>query len=141
MWQGERISLQEEKFVFCHLDTALKNMLYLPDGPICLLDWASAGYYPRYFELAAHLKKGKPDLLIEELLQSPRVPFTAREEKHFGVFMQACTNSMAYANPSSPIDRPYVERRYLAAQPSMPDMCWPEQRSSINATPDTGSVH
>lgn len=123
LWQDERISLQEEEFVFCHLDTALKNMLYMRSGGLCLLDWASAGYYPRYFELAAHRQKGKPDLSIERLLQSPSVPFSEIEEKHLRVLMRVCMNCMVYANPRPKIDQPRPTRTYLQEQPAMPNMC------------------
>lgn len=35
----------------CHLDIAPRNLLYLADGSVCLLDWATAGFYPRFFEV------------------------------------------------------------------------------------------
>jgi hypothetical protein len=37
--------------VLCHLDIAPRNIIQLNDGSICLLDWASAGFYPRLFEV------------------------------------------------------------------------------------------
>jgi hypothetical protein len=78
-WQDDKIILDGEDFVLCYLDTALQNMLRLPSGKICFLDWGSAGYYPRYFELAAHQKKGRPDEIVENILMSPRKPFSCKE--------------------------------------------------------------
>jgi Ser/Thr protein kinase RdoA (MazF antagonist) len=37
----------------CHLDIAPRNFLWLEDGSICFIDWASAGFYPRFFEICA----------------------------------------------------------------------------------------
>ncbi|KZF19911.1 kinase-like protein [Xylona heveae TC161] len=37
--------------VFCHLDLVRRNILLLPDGKFCLLDWEYAGFYPRAFEI------------------------------------------------------------------------------------------
>ena len=38
------------ELILCHLDIVLRNFLLLRDGSISLLDWASAGFYPRIFE-------------------------------------------------------------------------------------------
>ncbi|KAJ5339066.1 hypothetical protein N7452_005794 [Penicillium brevicompactum] len=39
--------------VLCHLDIAPQNVIWLDDGRVCLLDWASAGFYPRQLEFAS----------------------------------------------------------------------------------------
>ncbi|CAG8098493.1 unnamed protein product [Penicillium nalgiovense] len=44
------LTLQDCEFVFCHLDIAPRNILWQEDGTLCLVDWASAGFYPRLFE-------------------------------------------------------------------------------------------
>lgn len=44
------LNIQDCELVFCHLDIAPRNILWQKDGSICLLDWESAGYYPRLFE-------------------------------------------------------------------------------------------
>lgn len=36
-----------------HLDIAPRNILALEDGSLCLIDWNSAGFYPRLFERTA----------------------------------------------------------------------------------------
>ncbi|KAJ5936138.1 hypothetical protein N7454_005436 [Penicillium verhagenii] len=38
--------------VLCHLDIAPRNLIWLEDGRVSLLDWASAGFYPRPLEFA-----------------------------------------------------------------------------------------
>jgi Choline/ethanolamine kinase len=35
---------------FCHLDLVRRNIIMLPEGSFCLLDWEHAGFYPRVFE-------------------------------------------------------------------------------------------
>lgn len=49
----ERLVLEPDPLVLCHLDLALRNILWLQGGQVCLLDWASAGFYPRLFEACA----------------------------------------------------------------------------------------
>ncbi|CRL22221.1 Protein kinase-like domain [Penicillium camemberti] len=39
--------------VLCHLDIAPRNIIWLDDSRVCLLDWASAGFYPRLLEFAS----------------------------------------------------------------------------------------
>ncbi|KAI9889542.1 MAG: hypothetical protein M1814_005236 [Vezdaea aestivalis] len=49
-FDNERLSFQEQDSRFCHLDLARRNIIVRPDNSISLLDWASAGFYPRVFE-------------------------------------------------------------------------------------------
>lgn len=42
---------QWSKLVMCHLDIAPRNLMLLPDGSLCFLDWAFAGFYPSIFEI------------------------------------------------------------------------------------------
>lgn len=51
--KGGEFNLKGFKNVLCHLDIAPRNLLFLHDGSICLLDWASAGFNPKCFEVAA----------------------------------------------------------------------------------------
>ncbi|TVY55478.1 hypothetical protein LCER1_G004565 [Lachnellula cervina] len=46
-----KLTLQEYPLVLCHLDLAPRNIIWLPDGSVCLVDWSSAGFYPRFFEV------------------------------------------------------------------------------------------
>ncbi|KAL2827888.1 kinase-like protein [Aspergillus pseudoustus] len=50
-----KLCFRSFNLVFCHLDIALRDLLWQEDGSLCLLDWASAGYYPRLFEFCAQL--------------------------------------------------------------------------------------
>jgi hypothetical protein len=52
---GATLSLQGSELVLCHLDLFPRNILWLSDQPPCVLDWASAGYYPRIFEACSQL--------------------------------------------------------------------------------------
>ncbi|RDL37206.1 uncharacterized protein BP5553_04639 [Venustampulla echinocandica] len=46
-----KLALEEFPLVLCHLDLAPRNIIWLEDGSVCLVDWASAGFYPRFFEV------------------------------------------------------------------------------------------
>lgn len=46
-----KLAIEGQSFVLCHLDIAPRNIIRLRDGSFCLLDWASAGFYPRFFEI------------------------------------------------------------------------------------------
>jgi thiamine kinase-like enzyme len=48
-----KLSLQKCNSVLCQSDIAPRNFLWQEDGSPCLVNWASAGYYPRLFELCA----------------------------------------------------------------------------------------
>ncbi|KAB8356472.1 hypothetical protein FH972_024055 [Carpinus fangiana] len=69
------ISLQGLQLSLCHLDIAPRNMLERNDGSICLLDWASAGYYPWFFEASAQrLVEGQDNSFHTQLLDCMRQP-------------------------------------------------------------------
>ena len=74
------MNLKQFELCFCHLDIARRNILLLPNGSLCLLDWASAGFYPRSFEIwSLHFEaddRPYTPLLLEKL---PR--YTAEEQK------------------------------------------------------------
>ena len=46
-----KLALKEYPLVLCHLDLALRNIIWLEDGSICFVDWASAGFYSRLFKV------------------------------------------------------------------------------------------
>lgn len=48
--QGWTVELGE--FVLNHNDIAPRNLIWMPDGRISLIDWAHAGFYPWVLELA-----------------------------------------------------------------------------------------
>lgn len=45
-----KLNLANYPIVLCHLDIAPRNILVLEDKSLCLVDWATAGFYPRLFE-------------------------------------------------------------------------------------------
>jgi aminoglycoside phosphotransferase (APT) family kinase protein len=51
MYFGTAIQVKEGGLCLCHMDTAPRNFMIDLEGRLCLLDWATAGFYPRYFEL------------------------------------------------------------------------------------------
>jgi len=46
-----KLSLTGLPLSLCHLDLGLRNMVWGTDGSVCLLGWATAGFYPRFFEV------------------------------------------------------------------------------------------
>ncbi|KAH6696535.1 kinase-like domain-containing protein [Leptodontidium sp. MPI-SDFR-AT-0119] len=69
---GSKLVLRKYPLVLCHLDLAPRNIVWLKDDTVCLLDWASAGFYPRFFEISllkimAGDRKGYETTLINRL--------------------------------------------------------------------------
>lgn len=59
-WVNRRIELLKKTvdfsscpLVLCHLDLCRRNVIVTKNGTLCLLDWAYAGFYPRFYETAA----------------------------------------------------------------------------------------
>lgn len=51
LFEGQgQVTFQPCDLVLCHLDIAPRNIIWKDDNNICLLDWASAGFYPRILE-------------------------------------------------------------------------------------------
>ncbi|EEP75803.1 predicted protein [Uncinocarpus reesii 1704] len=58
-WVNRRIELLKKTvdfspcpLVLCHLDLCRRNVIVSKDGSLYLLDWAFAGFYPRFYETA-----------------------------------------------------------------------------------------
>lgn len=43
---------QFRNLVMCHMDLHMRNLILDRDGKLWLIDWANAGFYPPYFEVA-----------------------------------------------------------------------------------------
>lgn len=56
-----KISFAGLDLVFCHLDLFPRNILWLDNQPPCVLDWTSAGFYPRIFERCSQLITQQPE--------------------------------------------------------------------------------
>ncbi|CAG8050980.1 unnamed protein product [Penicillium olsonii] len=91
------ISFQGCDLVFCHLDLAPRNILLQKDGTICLVDWASAGYYPRLFEFSAQwIFEGRNDSFNPPLMDLV-IPLSAIEMASKDSFLRAWRNIQRYA--------------------------------------------
>ena len=73
IWFDERLFADDPTFSFsdtplilCHLDIAPRNLIITGDGSLCLLDWGSAGYYPKVFEICSQHIMGPDDHLFNE---------------------------------------------------------------------------
>ena len=89
------IQMKEGGLCLCHMDAAPRNFMIDLEGRLCLLDWATAGFYPRYFELwsiefAQHVmgESFGPSLLQhlnatpEETLEIQRLTLVYRYNSH-----------------------------------------------------------
>ena len=56
------------KLVMCHTDLAPRNILWLGDGQLALLDWGSAGFYPRVFEVYAFRTRVDREAIFAKIL-------------------------------------------------------------------------
>ncbi|KAJ6257622.1 hypothetical protein Dda_7409 [Drechslerella dactyloides] len=65
---GLGVSFGKCDLVLCHLDLAPRNIIEMPNGSLCILDWESAGYYPRFFEAAALLMTNMHTTKFEKIL-------------------------------------------------------------------------
>ncbi|KAK4551277.1 hypothetical protein LTR86_011252 [Recurvomyces mirabilis] len=91
-----------ERLTFCHLDVAPRNLLVTTDGKLGILDWASAGFYPRPFEVAALRRNNKAlegQNRFEERLECcirAADPFTQNEEKQLEAMLQMGYGHLRY---------------------------------------------
>lgn len=93
----EAINLSGLPVVLCHGDVAPRNILVLPDSSICIIDWESAGFYPRLFETCAlRLNvQGSPDDPNEKILASI-AGLTTKEEAQASAVGQTCLSYQRY---------------------------------------------
>jgi thiamine kinase-like enzyme len=78
--------------VFCHLDIAPRNILWQEDGTLCIVDWASAGFYPRLFEFCVQwIVKGKDGNFNSLLLESMN-PLSSQEMEQKEAMLCAWAN-------------------------------------------------
>lgn len=92
------LCIEVGKLVLNHNDIAPRNIIWMPDGSICLIDWSDAGYYPQLLELAVlrfNTQDGK-DLKFTEKLTTELGPLTASEETNLDLWNMAWFNSHRY---------------------------------------------
>ena len=94
----QSIDLREEDLCLCHLDVTPRNFMIDSQGRLCLLDWATAGLFPRYFELwslefAQHVLGNNFGQALSEHLemtpteasQLPKLTLVYRYNSHYAV--------------------------------------------------------
>ncbi|CAI6341875.1 unnamed protein product [Periconia digitata] len=91
------ISFQECEFVLCHLDIAPRNIVWLHnDDSLCIVDWASAGYYPRIFEWCLlDIFLGR-DGGFQGMVKKTMEPLSVWENENWGLVEKAWGNSVGY---------------------------------------------
>lgn len=99
-WFNHRLLSDNSHLVFpvsdlclCHLDFFSRNILWETGKPPCLLDWLTAGFWPRVFERCSHM-------ILEEYENNPAVmgpPLKAAEEVKVGLVLTAWRNIQRYA--------------------------------------------
>lgn len=93
--QDPKLRFSESVLVLCHLDIAPRNFLLLEDSSVCLLDWASAGVYPRVFEeFVLRITRGLRDSFDEDAIKLRDL--TDKEEVQINSMMQAYYNSVRF---------------------------------------------
>ncbi|KAJ0424991.1 kinase-like protein [Aspergillus carlsbadensis] len=100
--QNPKLTFRNCELVLCHLDIAPRNILWQEDGPLCLLDWASAGYYPRLFEFCAQWVIEGKDGSFNSLLLNSIEPLSDHEMKQKEALLCAWRNIQKY--PFQPKD-------------------------------------
>ncbi|PGH36501.1 hypothetical protein GX50_00688 [[Emmonsia] crescens] len=103
LFPGEgRISFQNHDLVLCHLDIAPRNIIWQPNGAICLVDWASAGFYPRLFEFWAQWNIEGKEGSFNTLLLNSMKPLPELERAQQWPICQVWYNTQKYALCGSP---------------------------------------
>nr|OQO31367.1 hypothetical protein B0A51_03362 [Rachicladosporium sp. CCFEE 5018] len=100
---ARRIDLSDCELSFTHLDPVPRNIRFTHDGRACLLDWGSAGYYPRWLERCAlRLNTGRNGIdtefcrLLEEALQ-PASVLEETEQFYICQMLSVVYNSIRYS--------------------------------------------
>ncbi|TVY28491.1 hypothetical protein LHYA1_G003458 [Lachnellula hyalina] len=95
-----KLALEEYPLVLCHLDLALRNIIWLEDGSVCFVDWASAGFYPRFFEvcLLKIMENSHGDYELNLIRQMKKL--TEDEEAQMSLLERSFYNGINYYFPS-----------------------------------------
>jgi len=87
-----RVDISDFDLVLCHLDFTCRNILWKEGRPPCLLDWAWAGFYPRFFEKCSHDVVGRAEdgNVINDMNLSNA------EDVQYQLIMKAFANDMRF---------------------------------------------
>jgi serine/threonine protein kinase len=92
-----QVTLQHSNLVLCHLDIAPRNIVWQYDGTVYLLDWASAGFYPRLLEFVSQwLIEGQDEAFHTTLLQA-MAPLSKVDMEQKAPICQALYNIQKYS--------------------------------------------
>ncbi|PVH76689.1 hypothetical protein DL98DRAFT_574241 [Cadophora sp. DSE1049] len=86
---GPKLALKEYPLVLCHLDLALRN----------IVDWASAGFYPRFFEICLLKITASKDNGYGTSLISRLEKLTDDEEAQVSILERSYYNGIRYSFP------------------------------------------
>jgi serine/threonine protein kinase len=93
--RGPKLRFSGSRMVLCHLDIAPRNFLLLQDGSICLLDWSSAGFYPRVLEeCTLRITRGLEGSFRDDGLKLDGL--TNEEEAQIELILRAYSNSVRF---------------------------------------------
>uniref|UniRef100_A0A093VZM0 Ribonuclease 3 n=1 Tax=Talaromyces marneffei PM1 TaxID=1077442 RepID=A0A093VZM0_TALMA len=119
-----RVTLQHSKFILCHLDIAPRNLIWQDDGSVYLLDWASAGFYPRLLEFVSQwITEGKDGNFHSMLLQA-MVPLSDADMEQKAPICQALYNTQKYS-----FHRLDLEPLYILPIPPLPNLAERESQT------------
>ena len=90
---NSKITLAGSDLILCHLDLFPRNIIWAKDQPPCVLDWASAGFFPRILERCSHLIKPQAENWPVVL----NIPISEAEEFQCGLIMKAWSNNERYS--------------------------------------------
>ncbi|KAB8356523.1 hypothetical protein FH972_024106 [Carpinus fangiana] len=93
------LSCANSDLVLCHLDIAPQNVIWRLNQAPCLIDWASAGFYPRTFErcsqelLGGHLRfRTRFVAALTETMH-----YSTEETEHMQTVLAAWSNCQRYS--------------------------------------------
>jgi aminoglycoside phosphotransferase (APT) family kinase protein len=90
---GSEIALYPYPLTLCHGDLAERN-IKICENQLCILDWASAGFYPKLFEIAAMQKNTVEPLLMKVLQSVQEIAWLNENES----FLANCIERAASSN-------------------------------------------
>ena len=113
-------------FVLCHLDIASRNIIVLENDSICLLDWESAGFFPRFFEICTqHIVFWREERFSGQILK--RMEISEEEDvqtkimlrrygnyQHWALYLQTDNHNLIFEVTGN---HPNFKRNELKADP------------------------
>lgn len=96
---NDTIDLRSYPLVLCHLDFCRRNIKLMEDNSICLLDWGHAGFFPRFYEVAAVSCYNDELPYIESLRQAiaKTMELSDREQECVKLLTRARALSLRYS--------------------------------------------